>query len=79
MEGGSLTVEQLGPPLPAETTTKIPAAWVLLTMVSSSMRVVQPSLEGQPQELLSTCGRKVGFALFPLKSVGAIMNWKHSV
>jgi len=74
MAGGSLTVEQPEPLLPAETATKIPAASVLLTMVSNSARLVQPSLAGHPHELLITCGRRNGFALFPLKSVGAIKN-----
>jgi hypothetical protein len=65
--------------LPADTSTKIPAAWVLLTIISSSVRAVHPSLLGHPHELLRTCGRTVGSGLFPVESVGAIMNWKHSV
>lgn len=79
MAGASLTVEQLGPELPAETSTKIPAACVLFTIVSTSPRVTHPSLAGQPHELFKTCGRSVGFALLPARSVGAIANWKHSV
>ena len=45
----------------------------------SAIPVVQPSLTGQPQELLITCGRKAALALLPARSVGAIKNWKHSV
>jgi hypothetical protein len=74
-----LTLEQPGPALPAETSTKMPAAWVLFTIVSSSARVVQPSLTGQPQLLFITCGRRAGFGFWPFKSVGAMKNWKHSV
>ena len=74
MAGASVTDEQPGPLLPAEATTKMPAACVLLTIVSNSARVVHPSLAGHVQELLSACGRNVGLALFPLRSVGAIMN-----
>ena len=37
MAGGSVTVEQPGPELPAEASTKMPAACVLFTMVSSSL------------------------------------------
>jgi hypothetical protein len=40
--------------VPAEATTKIPAACVLLTIVSSSAFVVQPSLTGHVQLLLMT-------------------------
>jgi hypothetical protein len=65
--------------LPAEASTKIPAAWVFSTIVSSSARVVQPSLDGQVQLLLITWGRRAGLGFWPLESVGAIMNWKHSV
>ena len=67
-------MEQFGPELPAEASTKMPAASVLLTMASNSARVVQPSLAGQVQELFSTCGRSAGFGLLPARSVGAIMN-----
>src|SRR5688500_8457120 len=79
MAMGSKTEPQLGPLLPADACTKIPAAWVLLTIVSSSVPLVQPSLGGQPQLLTSTCGRRAGLGFWPARSVGAIMNWKHSV
>src|SRR5215212_2067993 len=79
MAGGSVTVLQLGPLLPAEASTKIPAACVFSVMVSSSWRVVQPSLVGQPQLLFITCGRRVGLGFCPLRSVGAMKNWKHSL
>ena len=79
MAGASVTDEQPGPEPPAETATKIPAACVLFTIVSNSARVTQPWAARHPQELFRTCGRKAGFALLPARSVGAIMNWKHSV
>jgi hypothetical protein len=83
MAGGAFTDEHPEPELPAEAATKIPAAWVLFTIVSNSAAVAHSAGgsegSGQPQELFRTCARNVGFALLPARSVGAIMNWKHSV
>src|SRR6476659_7894379 len=56
----------------------MPAACVLLTIVSSAPGA-QSSLAGQPQLLLITSGRFVGSGFWPLRSVGAMKNWKHSV
>ena len=42
--------------------------------IANSPPVVQPSLTGQPHELLITCGRKAGLALALLRSVGAMKN-----
>ncbi len=52
---GELAVEQSGPSLPTETTTKIPAARNALAAGSSEVGS-QPSIGGQPHELLRTCG-----------------------
>jgi hypothetical protein len=59
--GGVFTLEHPGPELPADTSTNIPDACVLFTIVSSSPPVVHPSLTGQPQLLMITSGRKAGF------------------
>ena len=79
MAAGVLTVPQLDPLLPAETTTTMPAARVLFTTVSSTLGSVQPSLGGQPQELLMTWGALVGSGLCLLRLVGAMNLWKHSL
>jgi hypothetical protein len=63
--------------LPAETTTTMPAARVLLTTVRS-VAAPHPSLGGQTQELLITWGARVGSGLSPFLSVGATNHWKHS-
>ena len=73
-----MTVLQFGPLLPAEASTKMPAAWVFSTIVFS-VSCAQPSLGGQPQLLFITCGRSVGSGFWPFRSVGAMKNWKHSV
>jgi hypothetical protein len=78
MAGGSLTVEQPEPLLPADASTKMPAACVFSTIVWSVLGA-QPSLGGQVQLLLMTSGRKAGLGFCPFKSVGAMKNWKHSV
>ena len=59
MAGGSCTLQQPGPLLPAEATTTIPAARTFSTTV---WRVCQshPSLSGQVQELLITWGARLG-------------------
>ena len=54
---------QADPLLPAEATTKIPAACVFST-ITLSVSAAQPSLGGQPQLLFITCGRIVGSGLF---------------
>jgi hypothetical protein len=71
-------VLQAEPLLPAEASTKMPAACVFSTIVCSVL-AAQPSLGGQPQLLFITCGRLVGSGFWPFKSVGAMKNWKHSV
>ena len=53
-------MEQPDPELPAATTITIPAARVLATAVSRTFGVVQPSLDGQVQELLVTLGALLG-------------------
>src|SRR5215471_11406660 len=58
--GGSKTVLHPEPLLPAETTTTIPAAWVFSTIDWRTLGSVQPSLGGQPQELLIAAGAIVG-------------------
>jgi hypothetical protein len=78
MAGGSLTVLQAEPPLPAEATTKIPAACVF-SMITLSVSAAHPSLGGQPQLLFITWGRFVGSGLLPVRSVGAMNHSKHSV
>ena len=78
MPGGSESVLQSGPALSAEATTKMPAASVFSTIVCS-VSAAQPWLGGQCQLLFSTCGRLVGSAFCPFRSVGAMKNWKHSV
>ena len=67
------------PLLPAETTTTIPAARVFSTTVRRALGFVQPSLGGQPQELLMTCGALVGSGFWLARFVGAMNHWKHSV
>ena len=74
MAGGSLTVEHAEPLLPADASTKMPAAWVFSTIIRSSSPVVQPSLVGQIQLLLITCGRSAGLGFCPFRSVGAMKN-----
>ncbi len=69
---------QPGPLFPADTSTKIPAASVFCT-IDCNVPAAQPSSAGQPQLLLMMCGRLVGSAFRPLRSVGAMKNWKHSV
>jgi hypothetical protein len=71
-------VLQFGPRLPVEATTKIPAACVFSTIVRS-VSCAQPSAGGQFQLLFITCGRSVGSGFCPVRSVGAMKNWKHSV
>jgi hypothetical protein len=71
-------VAQLEPAFPAEASTKMPAACVLLTIVSRVL-AAQPSLGGQPQLLFITWGRSVGSGFWPWRFVGARKNWKHSV
>src|SRR4051812_12150896 len=78
MAGGSVTLPQPEPELPADASTNMPAAWVLSTIVCSVV-AAHPSLVGQPQLSFITWGRLVGSGLLPLRSVGAIKNWKHSV
>ena len=56
----------------------MPAASVFST-IGRSVSAAQPSLGGQPQLLFITCGRSSGFGFWPLRSVGAMKNWKHSV
>src|SRR4029453_2759231 len=56
----------------------MPAACVFSTIVFS-VSCAQPSDGGQFQLLFITCGRRVGFGFCPLRSVGAMKNWKHSV
>lgn len=73
-----MTVLQFGPLLPAEASTRMPAACVFSTIVRS-VSCAQSSLVGQPQLLFITSGRSVGFGLLPVRSVGAMKNWKHSV
>jgi hypothetical protein len=67
-----------GPALPAEAAMKIPAASVFSTIVRS-VSAAHPSLVGHAQLLFITCGRRDGFGFWPLRSVGAMKNWKHSV
>src|SRR5207342_1553746 len=43
------------------------------------LSAAQSSLVGQPQLLFITCGRFVGSAFWPARSVGAMNHWKHSV
>jgi hypothetical protein len=71
-------VLQAGPELPAETSTKIPAAWVFSTMVRN-VSAAHISLVGQPQLLFMTSGRRSGFGFWLFRSVGAMNHWKHSV
>ena len=73
-----MTELQPGPALPAEASTKMPAASVFSTIVPQRVGA-QPSLGGQPQLLFITCGRLVGSGFCPFRSVGAMKNWKHSV
>ena len=54
MAGASSTEPQPGPLLPAETTGRMPAARTLSTTAWRIVGSVQPSLAGQPQELLIT-------------------------
>lgn len=69
---------QFGPLFPAEASTKMPEASVFCTIVWSVF-AAQPSLAGHVQLLLMTCGRFVGSAFWPLRFVGAMNHWKHSV
>src|SRR5437588_11190021 len=78
MAGGSSTVLQRGPALPAETSTRIPAACVFSTIVCSVVGA-QSSLAGQPELLYMTSGRRSGFGFWLFRSVGAMNHWKHSV
>ncbi|MDQ7088619.1 MAG: hypothetical protein Q9Q13_12520 [Acidobacteriota bacterium] len=55
MAGGSFTVLQLGPSLPAAATIQMPARRSL-ARASSKTWVSQPSDGGQPQELFTTWG-----------------------
>jgi hypothetical protein len=71
-------VLQLGPALSAEASTKIPAASVFSTIIRS-VSAAHPSLGGQCQLLLSTCGLLDGSGFCPFRSVGAMKNWKHSM
>ena len=56
----------------------MPAACVFSTIVCKVVGA-QPSLGGQVQLLFITCGRSAGFGFCPVRSVGAMKNWKHSV
>ena len=56
----------------------MPAACAFSTTVRN-VSYAQPSLGGQCQLLLMTCGRLAGSGFCPFRSVGATKNWKHSV
>src|SRR5947209_5625347 len=73
--GGSVTVLHPDPLLPADASTKMPAAWADSTEACSVL-AAQVSLVGQPQLLFITCGRSAGLGLLPVRSVGATKNWK---
>ena len=79
MPGGSCTVLQVEPSLPAEASTKMPEASEFSTIVFMTSRAQSSPASGQPQLLFITCGRFVGSAFSPARSVGARKNWKHSV
>ncbi len=74
MAEGSFTVLQLEPELPAEWTVTMPAARTFCTTVSRMLGSVQPSLGGQPHELLMTSGALLGSGFWSLRSVGAMKN-----
>ena len=78
MGGRSIDRAAIRPRLPAEASTKMPAACVFSTIVLS-VSSAQPSNGSQNQLLLITCGRSVGSGFCPFRSVGAMKNWKHSV
>ena len=67
MAAGVSTELQPEPLLPAETTTSMPAARTFSTTVFRTLGSVQPSLGGQPQELLMTCGALVGSGFWSLQ------------
>ena len=79
MPGGSWTVPHAEPSLPADASTKMPEASAFSTIVFSTLRGQSSPASGQPQLLFITCGRFVGSAFCPARSVGAMKNWKHSV
>ena len=56
----------------------MPAARVFSTTVCRTVTSVQPSLVGQPQELLMTLGDLEGSGFKFARSVGAMNHWKHS-
>lgn len=78
MAGATSIVEHCGPLLPAETTTKMPAAAVFSTTARRMFGSVHPSRRRQPHELLITSGARSGRGLAPVWSVGARKNSKHS-
>ncbi len=62
MAGGSLTVPQAEPALPAEATVTIPAErWAAIAVrMVTQLPELQPSAIGQPQELFVTSGAMAG-------------------
>ena len=76
MAAGSVTVEHPPQPsLPAEWTVTMPAARTAWTTPRRTLGSVQPSLGGQPHELLITSGAMVGSGLVPATVVGAMNHW----
>src|SRR5512143_4081825 len=79
MPGGSCTVLQLDPVLPADETVMMPAARCACTAANNVLGL-QPSYGGQPHELLVTSGAFAGSpsAGVPFTGYGARKNSKHS-
>src|SRR2546425_141501 len=81
--GGASIVEQDGPLLPAETGMNTPAARRLsIAMVRLFAVQVSPpggGPSGQVYELPTASGRLDGSGLWPLRSVGARKNCRHSM
>src|SRR6266581_4948298 len=73
-----MTVEQLGPSLPAPATIMIPAAACAST-AACNVSTEQPSEGGQPQELMVMSGALVGSGSPPPIRVGARNHCMHSM
>jgi hypothetical protein len=65
MPGGSVTVLQPEPLLPADELMKIPWASEFSTIVFMTFGAQSSPACGQPQLLFITCGRFVGSAFWP--------------
>src|SRR5687767_588152 len=80
MAGGSATVEQPDPELPADAWVRIPAARLARTAATRAP-LLHPSDGGQVQELTVTSGARLGSpcAGVPPTGYGARKNSKHSM